>query len=166
MACPILLANMACPTWTPTPRMHLGKEDEIITFLRPGGAPVTELATLMQVNNGQILLCGCKCPDSNTKQRVQCVLNLAKDCLVECSQAAREFCIEDFSSCYAWNKALILSSWQFYVFSSLRCCALIEILRMWKVVFLLRPSTPGFPIWISNARVWFNSLLSGSWGIV
>lgn len=101
MACPILLANMACPTWTPTPRMHLGKEDEIITFLRPGGAPVTELATLMQVNNGQILLCGCKCPDSNTKQRVQCVLNLAKDCLVECSQAAREFCIEDFSSCYA-----------------------------------------------------------------
>ena len=82
MACPIHLANMACPIWTTTLRMRLGQEDEIITFLRPGGAPVlfcTELATLMQAKNGQILLCGCKCPDSNTEQRVQCVLNLARD---------------------------------------------------------------------------------------
>lgn len=32
------------------------------------------------------------------------------------------------------QRELILSSWRFYVFSSLRCCALIEILRICKVV--------------------------------
>ena len=112
--------------------MRLGKEDEIITFLRPGGAPVL-FCSLQHCKRTTAKFC-CAAVNVQTAPTKESSVSSILQGIGRVLTSGKRILHRRFQLLRLKQRELILSSWRFYVFSSLRCCALIEILRICKVV--------------------------------